>query len=188
VTVKLRSGQKPGDTDGFDLAHRLVGEAGVSAIGFHPRSAAVHHKGVPDYDLAANLAASLPAPVILTGGLRDRDAVLEAYEHTGAAAVMLARGSLGNPWLFEELLGRRTENPSADEILDELDWMMDASAEHFGPERAARWMRKAYPWYMDRLGAGKEVQARLQATDSLVAAHAVLSELRPLLHCAAVPA
>jgi nifR3 family TIM-barrel protein len=188
VTVKLRSGQKPGDTDGFDLAHRLVGEAGVSAIGFHPRSAAVHHKGVPDYDLAAKLAASLPAPVILTGGLRDRDAALEAYDHTGAAAVMLARGSLGNPWLFEELLGRRTENPSADEILDELDWMMDASAEHFGPERAARWMRKAYPWYMDRLGAGKEVQARLQATDSLVAAHAVLSELRPLLHCAAVPA
>jgi tRNA-dihydrouridine synthase B len=188
VTVKLRSGQKPGDTDGFDLAHRLVGEAGVSAIGFHPRSAAVHHKGVPDYDLAAKLAASLPAPVILTGGLRDRDAVLEAYDHTGAAAVMLARGSLGNPWLFEELLGRRTENPSADEILDELDWMMDASAEHFGPERAARWMRKAYPWYTERLGAGKEVQARLQATDSLVAAHAVLSELRPLLHCAAVPA
>jgi tRNA-dihydrouridine synthase B len=188
VTVKLRSGQKPGDTDGYDLAHRLVGEAGVSAIGFHPRSAAVHHKGVPDYDLAANLAASLPAPVILTGGLRDRDAVLEAYEHTGAAAVMLARGSLGNPWLFEELLGRRTENPTVDEILDELDWMMDAAAEHFGPERAARWMRKAYPWYMERLGAGKEVQARLQATDSLVAAHAVLSELRPLLHCAAVPA
>src|SRR5689334_2443251 len=48
VTVKLRSGQKPGDTDGYGLAHRLVDEAGVSAIGFHPRSAAVHHKGVPD--------------------------------------------------------------------------------------------------------------------------------------------
>src|SRR6185503_4538551 len=115
VTVKLRSGQRPGETDGYALAHRLVGEAGVSAIGFHPRSSAVHHKGVPDYDLAAKLAASLPAPVFLTGGLRDRDAVLDAYEHTGAAAVMLARGSLGNPWLFEELLGRRTENPSADE-------------------------------------------------------------------------
>jgi tRNA-dihydrouridine synthase B len=188
VTVKLRSGQKPGDTDGYDLAHRLVDEAGVSAIGFHPRSAAVHHKGVPDYDLAAKLVASLPAPVILTGGLRNRDSILKAHEHTGAAAVMLARGSLGNPWLFEELLGQRTGNPSADEILDELEWMMDAAAEHFGPERAARWMRKAYPWYTERLGASKEVQARLQATDSLVAAHAVLSELRPLLHCAAVPA
>jgi tRNA-dihydrouridine synthase B len=188
VTVKLRSGQKPGDTDGYHLAHRLVEEAGVSAIGFHPRSAAVHHKGVPDYELAAKLVESLPAPVILTGGLRDRAAVVSAYEHTGAAAVMLARGSLGNPWLFEELLDGRTENPTADEILDELDWMMDAAAEHFGPDRAARWMRKAYPWYMERLGASKHVQARLQATDSLEAAHAVLSELRALLHCAAVPA
>ena len=188
VTVKLRSGQRPGETDGYALAHRLVEEAGVAAIGFHPRSAAVHHKGTPDYDLAARLVQSLPAPVILTGGLRDREAVLAAYERTGAAAVMLARGSLGNPWLFEELLGRRTENPSVDEILDELEWMMDAAADHFGPDRAARWMRKAYPWYMERLGAGKHVQASLQATDSLEGVSAFLSELRPLLHCAAVPA
>jgi tRNA-dihydrouridine synthase B len=188
VTVKLRSGQRPGETDGYALAHRLVEEAGVAAIGFHPRSAAVHHKGVPDYDLAARLVESLPAPVILTGGLRDRESVLAAYEHTGAAAVMLARGSLGNPWLFEELLGGRTEEPSADEILDELGWMMEAAAEHFGPARAARWMRKAYPWYMERLRAGKAVQASLQATDSLEAANSVLSELRPLLHCPAVPA
>ena len=57
VTVKLRSGQRPGETDGYDLAHRLVHEAGVSAIAFHPRSAAVHHKGTPDYDLAARLVA-----------------------------------------------------------------------------------------------------------------------------------
>jgi tRNA-dihydrouridine synthase B len=188
VTVKLRSGQRPGETDGYALAHRLVEEAGVAAIGFHPRSAAVHHKGVPDYDLAARLVESLPAPVILTGGLRDRESVLAAYEHTGAAAVMLARGSLGNPWLFEELLGGRIEEPSPDEILDELGWMMEAAAEHFGPARAARWMRKAYPWYMERLGAGKAVQASLQATDSLEAANSVLSELRPLLHCPAVPA
>src|SRR6059036_3596731 len=69
VTVKLRSGQRPGETDGYDLAHRLVEEAGVAAITFHPRSAAVHHKGLPDYDLAARLVATLPAPVILTGGL-----------------------------------------------------------------------------------------------------------------------
>jgi nifR3 family TIM-barrel protein len=188
VTVKLRSGQRPGETDGYALAHRLVDEAGVSAIGFHPRSAAVHHKGVPDYDLAAKLVDSLGAPVILTGGLRDREAVLVAHERTGAAAVMLARGSLGNPWLFGQLLGERTEDPTGDEILDELDWMMDAASEHFGPERGARWMRKAYPWYLERLGAGRQVQARLQATESFGAARAVLSELRPLLHCAAVPA
>src|SRR6188472_2845835 len=118
VTVKLRSGQRPGETDGFELAHRLVQDAGVSAIGFHPRSAAVHHKGVPDYDLAARLVASLGAPVILTGGLHTPAEIRAAHEHTGAAAVMLARGALGYPWLFEQVLGLRDEAPGRDEILD----------------------------------------------------------------------
>ncbi len=71
ITVKLRSGLRAGDESGFALAHRLVEEAGVAAIAFHPRSAAVQHKGVPDYELAARLVESLPAPVILTGGLSD---------------------------------------------------------------------------------------------------------------------
>src|SRR4051795_3417294 len=80
VTVKLRSGQRPGETDGFDLAHRLVAEAGVAAIGFHPRSAQVHHKGSPDLELARELVASLPAPVILSGGMSDPDAILHAFD------------------------------------------------------------------------------------------------------------
>src|SRR5437773_244363 len=139
VTVKLRSGQRPGETDGFALAHRLVHEAGVAAIGFHPRSAAVHHKGTPDYDLAARLVATLPAPVVLTGGLRDAAAIRAAYERTGAAAVMLARGALGNPWLFDEVLGRREAAPEGDEVHAELDWLIDRAIEHLGDERAARW-------------------------------------------------
>jgi nifR3 family TIM-barrel protein len=178
VTVKLRSGQRPGDTGGFDLAHRLVDEAGVSAIGFHPRSAAVHHKGTPDYALAARLVATLDAPVILTGGLRDRDAILAAHEQTGAAAVMLARGSLGNPWLFEQVLGTRADEPTRDEVLDELDWLIDRAVEHMGSERGGRWLRKAYPWYLDRLNAPKSLQAALQQAGSLAEVRTLLSGLR----------
>ncbi|MHB8234470.1 MAG: tRNA dihydrouridine synthase, partial [Solirubrobacteraceae bacterium] len=122
VTVKLRSGLRIGETSGFHLAHRLVEEAGVAAIGFHPRSAAVHHKGVPDYALAARLVNSLQAPVILTGGLSDAAHVREALARTNAAAVMLARGALGNPWLFAELLGGRHDAPSREEVLEELFW------------------------------------------------------------------
>jgi tRNA-dihydrouridine synthase B len=178
VTVKLRSGQRPGETDGYDLAHRLVDEAGVAAIGFHPRSAAVHHKGMPDYALAARLVETLDAPVILTGGLRDRDAVLAAHEQTGAAAVMLARGSLGNPWLFEQVLGRREVEPTHEEILDELDWLIDRAVEHMGEDRGGRWLRKAYPWYLDRLHAARATQAAVQQAASLDEARALLRELR----------
>jgi nifR3 family TIM-barrel protein len=175
VTVKLRSGQRKGETEGYALAHRLVDEAGVVGIAFHPRSAQVHHKGVPDYDLAAKLVASLGAPVILTGGMSDAASVRAAFEHTGAEAVMIARGGLGNPWLFEELLGRREGPPTRDEVLEELGWVMDRAVEHLGPERAGRYLRKFYPWYVERLGGGKPLQAALQATTTVDEARAVLA-------------
>jgi nifR3 family TIM-barrel protein len=180
VTVKLRSGQRPGETDGYDLAHRLVHDAGVSAIGFHPRSAAVHHKGTPDYDLAARLVASLGAPVLLTGGLRTPEAVRAAHERTGAAAVMLARGSLGNPWLFEQLLGTRATDPTRDEVLAELDWVMDRAVEHLGAQRAGRYLRKFYPWYLERLHAPKAVQHAMQETSTVADARAILTTLSEL--------
>jgi tRNA-dihydrouridine synthase B len=178
VTVKLRSGSGPCDRSGLELARRLVDEAGVAAIAFHPRHAAQHHKGTPDYDLAAQLVDELPVPVLISGGLRDVAKVRRVFRETGAAAVLLARGALGNPWLFQQVLGLRADEPSADEVLDELDWIMDRACEHFGPERAARYLRKFYPWYVERLGASKALQQRLIRTESVAEARAELAPLR----------
>ncbi len=182
VTVKLRSGLSAGDSDGLELAHRLVSEAGVAAIGFHPRSAAVHHKGSPDYALAASLAESLPAPVILTGGLADPGAIRELFEWTGATAVMLARGALGNPWLFARLLDERVQEPAPSEVYDELDWTIDRAVEHLGEERAGRYLRKFYPWYVSRLeletGAAKSLQESLQTAPDLHSARELLALAR----------
>ncbi|WP_372788059.1 tRNA dihydrouridine synthase [Paraconexibacter sp.] len=178
VTVKLRSGDRKGDTSGVALAHRLVEEAGVAAITFHPRSAQVHHKGTPDYDLAAELVRSLPAPVILTGGLHDVASVTAAYERTGAAGVMLARGSLGNPWLFSQVLGLRDDEPTREEILEELDWVMECAVQHMGAERGGRYLRKFYPWYVTRLGEGNVLQQALQRTDTVEQARSILAPLR----------
>ncbi|HMD52488.1 MAG TPA: tRNA-dihydrouridine synthase [Solirubrobacteraceae bacterium] len=182
VTVKLRSGLAAGETSGFELAHRLVREAGVAAIAFHPRSAAVHHKGAPDYELVAALVDSLPAPVILTGGLWDAERVLEAFERTGAAAVMLARGALGNPWLFEQLVRGRSDPPRAGEVLDELEWTIDRAVEHLGEDRATRYLRKFYPWYVSRLGLDRptavRLQESLQRSSTLIGARALLGGVR----------
>jgi tRNA-dihydrouridine synthase B len=179
VTVKLRSGLRAGERSGFELAHRLVAEAGVAAIGFHPRSAAVHHKGHPDYELAAALARTLPAPVILTGGLEDPQSIAEALEQTGAAAVMLARGALGNPWLFSQLLGHGDGKPTPAEVRLELDWTIERAVEHLGEPRATRYLRKFYPWYVPRLGlAGgeaKRLQEELQRAETLALARQLLA-------------
>ena len=179
VTVKVRSGLKPGGREGFDLALRLVDEAGVAAIGFHPRSAATHHKGTPDYELAYELSEALDAPMIITGGLADAYSARSAYERSGAAAVMIARGSFGNPWIFEELTGRRTEPPTDEEMVSELLWVIDRAEEHLGAERAARYLRKFYPWYLERLEAGKPAAAALQQSDDLDRAREAVRALAP---------
>jgi nifR3 family TIM-barrel protein len=177
VTVKLRSGRRTGDRDGFELAHRLVDEAGVAAIGFHPRSAQVHHKGAPDLGLARELVQTLNAPVILSGGMNEPDAIRHAFEYTGCEAVMLARGALGNPWLFARLLGARDDEPTMSEVLSELEWVMQRAVEHLGERRAGRYMRKFYPWYVERIGGSKALQGALQATDTIPEARAVLATL-----------
>ena len=176
VTVKLRSGQRPGDLGGVEVARRLVFDGGVAGISIHPRHASQRHKGSPDYDLARGLVEELPVPVLISGGLHTPDQVRAAFEQTGAAGVLLARGSLGNPWLFEQVLGRRAIEPDRDEILDELDWVIDRAVEHLGVERATRYLRKFYPWYVERLDASKALQAALQTAPTLGAARALLHE------------
>jgi nifR3 family TIM-barrel protein len=179
VTVKLRSGLVPGDRRGLDVARRLVEDAGVAAIGLHPRFASQQHKGKPDYDLARELAQTLPVPVLLTGGLSSAETAQAAYEYTGVAAVLLARGSLGNPWIFEQMLGLGDGEPSVEEIVDELIWVIDRAEEHFGVERAGRWLRKAYPWYGERLGLPKRLNSQLCACATTAEARDFLENLRP---------
>jgi tRNA-dihydrouridine synthase B len=177
VTVKVRSGLAPGGREGFDLAVRLADQAGVAAVGFHPRSAATQHKGEPDYALARELVDRIDIPVVISGGLDSADAARNAYEASGADAVMIARGALGNPWIFEELTGDRIAAPEREEVVAELLWVMDGAEEHLGPDRAARYLRKFYPWYLERLGADRATTAAFQESDDLDEARGLVSEL-----------
>jgi tRNA-dihydrouridine synthase B len=179
VTVKLRTGLRPGDTGGVLVARALAESGDVAGIAIHPRHASQRHSGRPDYALAAQLVESLPVPVLISGGLRDAPRARLAFEETGAAAILLARGSLGNPWLFEQVLGRRDSAPTAEEVLAELRWVIERSIEHLGEERATRYLRKFYPWYIERLGASrarqKALQAAVQVAPSTAAAWGLLA-------------
>jgi nifR3 family TIM-barrel protein len=177
VTVKLRSGIEVGDRSGFDLAVRLAGEAGVAGIGFHPRAATVGHRGSPDYALTRELVERVEVPVIVSGGLKSAAAARVAYEESGADAVMIARGSLGNPWVFEELTGRRKAPPQRDEVVAELLWLIDRAEEHLGTERASRYLRKFYPWYVEPLGASAELADELQRSADLPRARHLIADL-----------
>ena len=180
VTVKLRSGVRPGEESGVEIARKLVAEAGVAGICIHPRHATQRHTGRPDYALARGLVEELPVPVLISGGLHSAELARAAFEQTGADAVLLARGSLGNPWLFEELLGVRSVQPDRAEVLAELDWVIERACEHLGPQRAERYLRKFYPWYVERLGGGKALQAAVQTAPTLDDVRALMRDGVPV--------
>jgi nifR3 family TIM-barrel protein len=176
VTVKLRTGQRSEDLSGVNLARRLAADGSVAGLCIHPRVAAQRHCGSPDYALVRALVDELPVPVLVSGGLHTAEKARAAFERTGADAVLLARGSLGNPWLFERLLGRREHEPDRDEILAELDWVIERAVEHLGADRAGRYLRKFYPWYVDRLGGTRALQAAVQRAPGVDDARALIRD------------
>lgn len=185
TTAKLRLGQRAGERAGTALAQRLVDEAGVAAIIFHPRPADQRHKGTPDYDEAGKLVEALDAPVLVTGGITSAGKARRVFADTGCAAVLLARGAVGNPWLFGEALGTIGREPSRREVVDELLWLVECAAEVWGETRAVRHLRQIYPGFLRRLGSGKGGAAQLLMTaDSFdqarAATDALLDESLPL--------
>ena len=98
---------------------------------------------------------------------------------------MLARGALGNPWLFEQVLGAREGEPSRAEIARGAG--LGDRARRRAPRRgaAARYLRKFYPWYVTRLGEGKALQDRMQRTQTIAEARAAFGIAAPLAAAAA---
>jgi tRNA-dihydrouridine synthase B len=66
-------------------------------------------------------------------------------------------------------------------VIDEWRWVIDRAVEHLGPDRAARYLRKFHPWYVQRLGEGKELQATLQQAQTIEDQRAAIAGLEPLI-------
>ena len=107
-------------------------------IAIHPRHASQRHKGSRTMSSRASWSRSCRCRCSSPAGCRRAEPAREAFEQTGAAAVLLARGSLGNPWLFEQVLGRRVSRADA---------RGDPGRARLGdrPRRASTWARTARP-------------------------------------------
>lgn len=150
LTVKIRVGGQTADKAYLEAA--LVIEAcGADAIIVHGR----HHS--EDYDVAANyqhiknVVERVSIPVIANGDVRDRASMQRCFDETGATAIMIARGSLGKPWLFQELLGHDSA-PSSSEVLDIFQYHINQLAELEGSEKIALLQaRRLLKWYFPSL-------------------------------------
>lgn len=101
LTVKIRSGES-GDPDQLlDFSNMLL-DAGADAIACHPRLITQRFTRTADWSLIRHLASSLSRPVIGNGDIKDAFSAVDRYKTSGAAAVMVGRACLSNPWLFCE--------------------------------------------------------------------------------------
>ena len=100
VTVKMRAGWDASDINAPDLAKRIE-DAGAAAVAVHGRTAAQSYSGSSDWNLIAHVASGLSIPVFGSGDCVEPGQVVERL-HSGVAGVLVGRGALRNPWIFEQ--------------------------------------------------------------------------------------
>lgn len=101
VTVKMRSGWDGEHVNAPDLARR-VEQAGAAAVAVHGRTAAQSYTGRSDWSLIDEVARGLSIPVFGSGDCVTPDDVVERMRETAVAGVLVGRGALRNPWIFDQ--------------------------------------------------------------------------------------
>jgi tRNA-dihydrouridine synthase len=98
VTVKIRSGRRSGEPECAPDFARALEAAGASAVAVHGRTASQLYRGQADWGVVERVARAVGIPTIGSGDVRDARDAVSMMRQTGCAAVMLARGSYGDPW------------------------------------------------------------------------------------------
>jgi len=152
VTAKIRSGPDPEHVIAPQLARQLE-QAGVAALGLHPRAATQFYRGRADHDVTARVVEQVGIPVMASGDIDSFAGASDVLTRTGAAAVMVGRGVLGDPWLVGRILaGTDDPTPRLTELIEDLRTLYRATLHSMGEKRAVPWMRKHVAWYLRRGG------------------------------------
>jgi tRNA-dihydrouridine synthase B len=155
VTVKIRSGWDDTSRTAPEVARAAV-EEGAKLVTVHARTRSQGHKGEANWELISRLKAALSVPVVGNGGVLHPEDVERMFAETGADGVMVARGALGNPWIFA---GHRPTTAQIRQTL--LDHLEDHLAFYGNRERALLTFRKHIVWYLKGLHAAAEFRSRL---------------------------
>ncbi|HKK01189.1 MAG TPA: tRNA dihydrouridine synthase DusB [Desulfuromonadales bacterium] len=150
LTVKIRSGWDAGSINYLEVG-RIAEAEGADAVTLHPRTRSQGFGGQADWDQIRRLKECLTIPVIGSGDIATADDAIAMQTASGCDAVMIGRGSYGNPWLFRDILAKRDGNahvpPTAQERLEVVRRHLAYFVETFGPPKAMRDMRKHLCWY-----------------------------------------
>jgi len=181
VTVKIRAGWSRDSINAVEIA-MIAEQAGAAAVGIHGRTRDQYYSGKADWSHIARIREKVGIKVIGSGDVfSGRDANRMLIE-TGCDFVMIARGALGNPWIFREALAiwRDEEVPTApglDEKARIIRKQLDLLMEDKGEYAAVREMRKHISWYLKGVHGAADLRRRVNSLEKYQQIAALLSEL-----------
>ena len=177
VTVKVRSGWDANHINVVEIA-KIVEKAGASAICVHPRTRSQGYSGNADWNIIKLVKENVSIPVIGNGDIKTPQDVKKMLEETKCDAVMIGRGSLGNPWIFANSLrylnGKKEIDISVEEKIDmclkHLNYLMDLKNEKL----ACLEIRNHIAWYFKGVKSANEIKNKIYQTNSI---HDIISIL-----------
>jgi tRNA-dihydrouridine synthase B len=164
VTVKIRAGWDKDSLNAREVALRAQ-DAGAGAVFIHGRTKTQGYSGAVDYGIIRDAKEALRIPVIASGDNITLSSVRRMLEETGCDGVAIARGSLGNPWLFREMIcflegGGPFKRPDAREIVRVIKEHLDLVVLHYGERKGVSSFRKFIIWYTRGLPGSKPFRDR----------------------------
>jgi len=157
VTVKIRSGWNDENRNYLEVA-KISQDAGAKALCIHSRTQNQMYRGKPDHNDIKEVKEMLTIPVIASGNLFSPQDVKSVFEYTDCDAVVIARGALGNPWIFkniEKFLKEGTQeaiyNPTFQERKEVIKEHFLLCSEYYQEWFSFRRMYKHMTWYLKGL-------------------------------------
>lgn len=152
VTIKIRSGWDDQSKNACHIA-MLAQDAGVKAIFIHGRNRTQFYKDTVDYSIIADVKKCVSIPVIASGDIWSAQHAKKMFDETGCDGVLVARGGLGNPWIFQQIdayINRQEilPPPSTAEILNTIIKHMELCTTEHGEKNGIKIMRKFVGWYL----------------------------------------
>ena len=195
VTVKIRSGWNEEMRDPVGIALRCQ-DAGARALALHPRTRTQMYSGFAHWDEIAAVVDALEIPVIGNGDIKTAEDAVRMWRETKCAAVMIARGAFGQPWIFHQtrdlMEGKpMREAPSIEEKFGiALEHARMVQEYEVDPRGAAIEFRKHLGWYVKGLAGSAELRKRLYAVESFGEIEGIFGEylersIEPLASAAA---
>lgn len=180
VTIKMRTGFDEGDDNRFLEVARLAERAGAAAITAHGRTRRQGFTGMANYDAIAAVKAAVGIPVIGNGDIRTGADAIRMMKVTGCDGVMVARGALGNPWVYRDVAAALAGEPpppppSIEERQAVLCEHFELLRELYDDRTACQRIRKVAAWFIGGTAGARELRGKLGTISSPDAFYALLA-------------